>query len=216
MWTPCTGGNHDYPVLWRPCTGLGWWLHLGNSRKPLLKTGQYISYYTLSFRCSAAFIQMAFSEFRWQQWEEVRLHLPAAAQSPFPFRIPHGRFKCFNCVACNFMLTEKVFTHPITSRICKVKGRITCLSTSIVYLPCGLLYVGKTKRQLWTRIFEHKCAIRKNDVNSSVALELVNRLPRRGDVRLASYTERLRIYLILTPASRPFDGKLFHQKLKLK
>ncbi|XDV16664.1 hypothetical protein PO909_016270 [Leuciscus waleckii] len=86
----------------------------------------------------------------------VRSHLPAPTQSPFPFKIPHGNFKCLNCVACNFMLTENAFTHPKTGRTYKVKGRITCLSTFIVYLlmcPCGLLYVGKTKRQLKTRIF---------------------------------------------------------------
>ena len=58
--------------------------------------------------------------------------------------------------------------------------------------------MGKTKRQLKTRIFEHKCAIRKNDDRSPVArhfntaghdanmlefmgLEVVNRSPRGGD-----------------------------------
>lgn len=131
----------------------------------------------------------------------VRSHLPAHPQAPFPFKIPHGNFKCLNCAACNFMLTDNTFTHPKTGRVYKVKGRITCLSTFIVYLltcPCGLLYVGKTKRQLKTRIFEHKCAIRKNDEKSSVArhfnseghnanmlrfmgLECVGRSSRGGD-----------------------------------
>ena len=131
----------------------------------------------------------------------MRSHLPAPTHSPFPFRIPYGNFKCLNCAACNFMITENSFTHPKTGRVYKIKGRITCLSTFIVYLltcPCGLFYVGKTKRQLKTRIFEHKCAIRKNDDKSSVArhfnsvghnanmlkfmgLELVNRPPRGGD-----------------------------------
>ena len=131
----------------------------------------------------------------------VHSYLPASTQSSFTFPISPGNFKCFNCAACNFMLTEKEFIHPKTSRTYKVKGRITCLSTFIVYLltcPCGLLYVGKTKRQLKTRIFEHKCAIRKNDEKSSVArhfhsaghdanmlkfmgLEMVNRSPRGGD-----------------------------------
>lgn len=130
----------------------------------------------------------------------VRSHLPASTQS-FPPRVLQGNFKCFNCAACNFMLTEKEFTHSKTGKTYKVKGRITCLSTFVVYLltcPCGILYVGKTKRQLKTRIFEHKCSIRKNDEKSSVArhfqsaghdasmlkfmgLEMVHRSPRGGN-----------------------------------
>ncbi len=99
------------------------------------------------------------------------------------------------------MITEKSFTHPTTNKTYKVRGRITCLSTCVVYLlscPCGLHYVGKTKRHLKTRIFEHKSAIRRKDEKSSVArhfnavghdantlrfmgLEIVNRSPRGGD-----------------------------------
>jgi len=44
------------------------------------------------------------------------------------------------------MLTDNSFTHPKIGKIHKVKGRIACVSTFIVYLltcPCGLLYVGK-------------------------------------------------------------------------
>lgn len=131
----------------------------------------------------------------------VRSHLPASTRPSFPFSIPQGNFKCFSCAACNFMLTDKEFTHPKTGKTYTVKGRITCLSTFVVYLltcPCGLLYVGKTKRQLKTRIFEHKSSIRRNDDKSSVArhfhsaghdanmlkfmgLEVVNRSPRGGD-----------------------------------
>ncbi|KAL2096621.1 hypothetical protein ACEWY4_008769 [Coilia grayii] len=131
----------------------------------------------------------------------VRSHFPVPIQSSFPFNITQGNFKCLNCAACNFMITEKMFTHPKTGSKYKVKGRIACLSTFVVYLltcPCGLLYVGKTKRQLKTRIFEHKCAIRRNDEKSSVArhfqsaghdanmlkfmgLEMVSRSPRGGD-----------------------------------
>ncbi len=35
--------------------------------------------------------------------------------------------------------------------------------------PCGLCYVGKTKRELRIRISEHKSSIRNSDEKSSVA-----------------------------------------------
>ena len=54
----------------------------------------------------------------------------------------------------------------------KVKGRITCKTKYVVYLlkcPCGFCYIGKTKRELKTRIIEHKSNIRLKDEKSPVA-----------------------------------------------
>lgn len=80
-------------------------------------------------------------------WSYFHLSTP----SPFPFKIPHKNFLCFNCVTCNSyrcnsMFTEKTVTHPKTNRTYKVKGRITCLSTFVAYLfICASIYVGKKK-----------------------------------------------------------------------
>ena len=53
---------------------------------------------------------------------------------------------------------------------------ITCKSKFVVYLlkcPCGLGYVGKTSRELKSRISEHKSSIRNSDEKSSVARHFV-------------------------------------------
>ena len=82
-----------------------------------------------------------------------------------------------------------------------MKGRITCKTKYVVYLlkcPCGFCYVGKTKRELKTRIIEHKSNIRNKDEKSPVArhfnnikhdictlrfqgIEVVNPMKRGGD-----------------------------------
>ena len=88
-----------------------------------------------------------------------------------------------------------------TGQKVKVKGRITCRTKYVVYLikcPCGYCYVGKTKRELRTRITEHKSNIRTKDEKSPIArhfnsighdictmrfqgIESVNPLKRGGD-----------------------------------
>lgn len=120
----------------------------------------------------------------------------------FLSQIPSGNFPCHNCVHCYSMIKGNKFTHPKTNVDIKVRGTITCNTKYVVYLlkcPCNLYYVGKTKRELKTRICEHKCSIRNHDDKSSVArhfnshnhslsdlhymgIELVN-MPRRGGNR---------------------------------
>ena len=120
----------------------------------------------------------------------------------FSHSIPSGNFPCHNCVHCHAMLKGSHFSHPRSSVDIKVRGRITCYTRYVVYLlkcPCNLYYVGKTKRELKTRICEHKCSIRNHDDKSSVArhfnslnhslsdlhymgIETVN-MPRRGGDR---------------------------------
>ena len=99
------------------------------------------------------------------------------------------------------MITGDSLIHPHTGKKIKVRGRITCKSKYVVYLlkcPCGFCYVGKTKRELKTRIIEHKSNIRNKDEKSPVArhfnttkhdictlrfqgIEVVNPLKRGGD-----------------------------------
>lgn len=59
------------------------------------------------------------------------------------------------------------FSHPHTGKKFCAMNRITCKSKYIVYLlKCGLGYIGKTKRELKTRISEHKYSIRNKDEKS--------------------------------------------------
>ena len=92
--------------------------------------------------------------------------------SHFMSEIPCGNFPCFNCVHCNAMIRGGEFLHPQSGRKLKVRGTISCKTKFVVYMlkcPCGLCYVGKTKRELKVRIGEHKSNIRNHDEKSPVA-----------------------------------------------
>lgn len=92
--------------------------------------------------------------------------------SHFLSDVQNGNFPCFNCVHCNAMIRGETFFHPHSGRKYSIKSRISCKTKFVVYLlkcPCGLFYIGKTIRELKTRISEHKSSIRNRDVKSSVA-----------------------------------------------
>ena len=87
--------------------------------------------------------------------------------------LPKGNYPCGHCAQCNNTYKTSFFNHPHTGKKIKIKGTITCASTSVVYLircPCGLAYVGKTSRQLKQRMSEHKSSIRRNDRDYPVAV----------------------------------------------
>ena len=103
---------------------------------------------------------------------QVRPDLPTKKPAHFLSYIPSGNFPCLDCVHCSGLIKGKSFPHPRTGKEVKVRGRIMCNTTFVVYLlkcPCNLFYVGKTKRALKTRIGQHKCSIRRQDSKSSVA-----------------------------------------------
>ncbi len=94
-------------------------------------------------------------------------HIP----TPGTLSDAHGNFPCKNCVACSHYLKCNSFTHPQTGKTYKIKQLITCKTTHVIYImlcSCPLLYVGKTKRALRTRIVEHMSAIRRQDHTSPV------------------------------------------------
>ena len=115
--------------------------------------------------------------------------------------LPSGNFPCRSCINCNAMIVGDTFSHPHTGKTIKVKGRITCKTKYVVYLikcPCGYCYIGKTTRELKTRITEHKSNIRNRDERSPIArhfndakhdictlrfqgIAVVHPLPRGGD-----------------------------------
>ncbi|XP_075448365.1 uncharacterized protein LOC142490239 [Ascaphus truei] len=75
--------------------------------------------------------------------------------------VKNGNFLCnrSRCLTCKHLKkTESVTSHSNGS-VHQIKGHINCLSTHIVYAitcPCGLQYIGRTKRALCIRFLEHR------------------------------------------------------------
>lgn len=84
----------------------------------------------------------------------------------------NGNFRCGKCACCSHTFDTKVFSHPHSGKKYHIKEFINCQSTHVVYMlkcPCGLLYVGQTKRNLKMRIAEHKGAIRNGNMDYAIA-----------------------------------------------
>ncbi|XP_041420512.1 uncharacterized protein LOC121394223 isoform X1 [Xenopus laevis] len=74
-----------------------------------------------------------------------------------------GVYRCGNCSMCSTLITGNQFFHPHTGKSYKIKDRLTCTSKNVIYIikcPCGLVYCGKTCRQLKERISMHRSSIR--------------------------------------------------------
>ncbi len=84
-----------------------------------------------------------------------------------------GFFPCRACTACrDSCKCTNTFSSHVTGKKYDIRQLSTCSSSNVVYLiscPCGLQYVGKTTRQIRTRIIEHKSAIRRIDEKSPIA-----------------------------------------------
>ncbi|XP_041423550.1 uncharacterized protein LOC121395076 [Xenopus laevis] len=77
--------------------------------------------------------------------------------------IQPGVFKCKGCVMCGTLILGTGFAHPHTGKKYSIRQRMSCETTMVVYIikcPCGLLYCGKTVRQLKERIGMHRSSIR--------------------------------------------------------
>ncbi|XP_077341766.1 suppressor of cytokine signaling 5 isoform X1 [Lithobates pipiens] len=73
-----------------------------------------------------------------------------------------GFYRCRNCQVCSYNKNKNSkileFVSTSTQRRYTVEPFITCSSEAVVYLiqfPCGLQYVGRTKRALKVRLNEH-------------------------------------------------------------
>ena len=87
-----------------------------------------------------------------------------------------GFYQYRNCRVCSLNgCTHRrthVFTSTSTSEEHKIKPFITCSTEGIVYLlqcPCGLQYIGRTKRPLSVRLNEHITNILNGFANHSVS-----------------------------------------------
>lgn len=85
-------------------------------------------------------------------------------------------FSCRKCICCR---TVNRITRGLTNvtnldhEVFEIDKFITCNSSHVVYLmwcPCGLYYVGRTKRLLKVRIAEHLANIRNGFKFYSVSL----------------------------------------------
>ncbi|XP_063077568.1 uncharacterized protein LOC134467623 [Engraulis encrasicolus] len=83
-----------------------------------------------------------------------------------------GNYRCGKCAHCSNTVDTKTFTHPHTGEKYNIKQFINCVSTHVVYMlkcPCGLMYIGQTKRNLKLRIAEHKASIRNGNMEYAIA-----------------------------------------------
>lgn len=92
-------------------------------------------------------------------------HIP----TPGTLSDAHGNFQGKERVACSHYLKSNLHIHKWV-KFYKIKQLITC-KTHVIYIilfSCPLLYAGKTKCILRTRIVEHMSAIRRQDHTSPV------------------------------------------------
>ncbi|OCT59557.1 hypothetical protein XELAEV_18000979mg [Xenopus laevis] len=81
-----------------------------------------------------------------------------------------GSFRCGDCEQCRFIKPSKMFGK--TGLEFKMYHSTCCTTTHVIYLfTChyGSLYVGKTKRPLKRRIYEHLLDIKNCNLLSSIA-----------------------------------------------
>ena len=86
---------------------------------------------------------------------------------------PKGTFKCMNCSHCENVLVTKSFSDPRTQRKYFINDHISCTTEFLIYrLSCscpGIFYIGRTKRRLKDRLWEHKYAIRTKNFDYPIA-----------------------------------------------
>ncbi|OCT80730.1 hypothetical protein XELAEV_18027544mg [Xenopus laevis] len=71
----------------------------------------------------------------------------------------HGTYPCFGCNCCSSIIKGPRINHPTKGNVINIKCHATCNSIYVVYLlkcPCGMGYVGQTKREVKKRIQEHR------------------------------------------------------------
>ncbi|XP_041420552.1 uncharacterized protein LOC121394235 [Xenopus laevis] len=74
-----------------------------------------------------------------------------------------GTYPCLGCNCCSSIIKGNKINHPTKGYEINIKCHTTCNSTFVVYLlkcPCGMGYVGQTKREVKKRIQEHRGYIR--------------------------------------------------------
>ena len=129
-----------------------------------------------------------------------------------------GMYPCGRCSMCKYIEKTDTFHSADGTKHFRINSFINCSTTRVIYLltcPCGLMYVGKTKRQLKIRLSEHVQSINKKDDDRPLSLHFLkyhngvpdglrcrgiyrlNLPPRRGDFdRILYRKEKMWIYNI--------------------
>uniref|UniRef100_A0A8C5Q1A3 Reverse transcriptase domain-containing protein n=1 Tax=Leptobrachium leishanense TaxID=445787 RepID=A0A8C5Q1A3_9ANUR len=90
-----------------------------------------------------------------------------------PFGLKQGFYNCGQCLACRSTCNKKGFKGSYHNKKSKdeisIKGILNCFSKNIIYLlecPCGMQYIGRTKRAFNVRLSEHIRNIKKDLKNT--------------------------------------------------
>ena len=85
-----------------------------------------------------------------------------------------GHYKCGNCVACEFTLNGKSFSHGSINY--ELRHFSNCNTSNVVYAiwcPCGLVYIGQTTQPVKSRIIQHRSRIRCQIANAPLVAHFV-------------------------------------------
>lgn len=88
-----------------------------------------------------------------------------------------GMHPCGHCHICRYVLKSDSFDNAGGTTQFKINEFINCSTERVIYeliCPCGMIYIGKTKRKLKIRIGEHLTSIRKKEDDRPVALHFLN------------------------------------------
>ncbi|XP_062826329.1 uncharacterized protein LOC134296130 [Anolis carolinensis] len=81
-----------------------------------------------------------------------------------------GNYRCHHCSVCSQLIETKILTHQHLSFEFKFPHFATCTTKGVIYMiicDCNLSYVGQTRREVKSRIIEHRSKIR-NHVRESI------------------------------------------------
>lgn len=124
-----------------------------------------------------------------------------------------GMFQCGRCHICKFVDRTDMFANSDGTKQFNIHHFINCRSMRVIYMltcPCGLIYVGKTKRQLRVRVGEHVQSILNKDDDRPLSLHFLEK--HDGD---PSGLKCKGIYKLNLPPRRGDFDKMLYQKEKM-
>ena len=84
-----------------------------------------------------------------------------------------GMKKCLNCVNCPYVIEGKVVKSFASKAVVPINVAASCEKNNVVYCisckKCNIQYIGKTEREIKTRITEHCGTINNAKVDKTVA-----------------------------------------------
>ena len=99
----------------------------------------------------------------------VPAEVPPTNDSSIP-PIQQGMFRCTSrYVTCQErILVSDSFKSHSTGAHHKIRGHITCTTSNIIYLICGIQYIGETKNSLKKRFYGHRSTVKTHKLDTPV------------------------------------------------